>query len=136
MFKLPGIVAFACSAVMAIPSVSASDTAEVHPKVIVLFSKHCHAYCDKVRPILQELKEQYPTITFCELDTSQEAMAESRIKAKELGKNILQFMLEMADHVPYVGFFTSKGKLVKELDGPKTKEVYVRVIAEQLTKEK
>ena len=101
--------------------------------IVILYSQHCKAYCQKVRPILQELKQQYPKIAFLELDTSSETLPESKAKAKELGRSVLQFVTDYADVVPYVGFFNSKRKLVKDLSGPKTKELYVSVIEKNLS---
>lgn len=106
------------------------------PMVVLLFSKTCHAYCEKIRPVLQELRQQYPKITFCELDTSQETLKETKAKAKELGKGVYQFLATTADNVPYVGFFACNGRCVKELNGPKTKEIYVNAIESTLLHQK
>lgn len=116
--------AFACSTFAEEPVAS--------PAVVILYSKHCKAYCEKVRPLLKDLKDQYPAVSFVELDTSPEAMQDSKGKAKAMGRCVLAFLSDYADLVPYVGLFNAKGRLVKDLSGPKTKEVYASAIDKYL----
>lgn len=106
------------------------------PLIVILYDKHCKAYCGQVRPILQELKQQYPSIEFVELDISKDVLQESKAKAKALGRSVLQLVMEWGDSVPFVGFFNSKGTRVEAIPGPKTKEVYAKLIEKKLVNEK
>lgn len=111
---------------------SSAQEMSASPAVVILYSKHCKAYCEKVRPLLQELKQQYPNVSFVEFDTSADKLQDSKEKAKRMGRCVLAFLSDYADLVPYVGFFNGKGKLVKDLSGPKTKECYAGAIEKYL----
>lgn len=99
--------------------------------VVLVFDEGCQIWCQKVRPIMNEIKAQYKTrVEFLELDTSDKARQVSETKAKLLG--VSAFLHDSAEWVPVVGVFTRQHKLYKELVGPKGKQVYVSVIEKAL----
>lgn len=100
--------------------------------VVLLYDEHCKTWCEKVRPIMRELKEHYGNkVKVVELNTSHSALKESKKEAKELG--VSGFLADYCDFVPYVGMFNRKRKLVKELQGPKEKDTYVQAIDKVLS---
>jgi hypothetical protein len=52
--------------------------------------------------------------------------------AKPLG--LAKFLSDNQDYAPVVGVFSARGKIVKELVGPKSKSIYEDAIAKALTK--
>jgi hypothetical protein len=109
-----------------------SDPTPQHVLVVLIFDEGCKVWCQKVRPIMKELKEQYgQRVDFLELDASAGTMKETEAKAKEAG--VVSFLHDSADWVPIVGVFSPKRRLIKELVGPKSKDTYVSVIDKALS---
>lgn len=117
----------------ALPTLASTPGLGEQPVLVVLvFDQGCKTWCQKVRPLMAELKAQYGTkVDFVELDASPGTLKEAEAKAKELG--VFFFLRDSADWVPIVGVFSPQRKLVKELVGPKQKEVYVSVIDKALS---
>lgn len=103
------------------------------PMVVFIHSTNC-AVCAKVRPIYVELEREYrDRLRFVSLDVSDPTtLKESRQLAKTLG--ISSFMSFYEDQFPCIGIFKTKKKLLKELYGFRTKEVYVNCIQKVLEK--
>ena len=100
--------------------------------VVLIFDESCKVWCQKVRPIMKELKGQYTDkIEVIELDASQPALKQAETVAKSYG--VYGFLRDSADWVPIVGIFSGRKKLLKELVGPKQKEVYVAAIDKALS---
>lgn len=79
---------------------------------------------------MKELKEQYGNrVEVVELDAS--LLKEAEAKSKALG--VYCFLRDSAEWVPIVGVFSSKKKLLKELVGPKEKQVYAAAIDKALS---
>src|SRR5215813_3866650 len=88
--------------------------------VVLIFDESCKVWCQKVRPIMKELKGQYTDkIEVIELDASQPTLKQAETVAKSYG--VYGFLRDSADWVPIVGIFSSRKKLLKELVGPKQK---------------
>jgi hypothetical protein len=105
----------------------ATDQAADRALFILVFDKSCHAWCDQVRPVVAELKQKYSDrVFFAELDASESVLKDTEKTAKALG--VSSFLSGALSYVPMVGVFTVKRKLVKELVGPKKKEVYISAI--------
>lgn len=108
-----------------------ADASGQHVLVVLIFDEGCKVWCQKVRPIMKELKDQYgQRVDFLELDASAGTLNESQAKAKEAG--VISFLRDSADWVPIVGIFSPKRRLVKELVGPKPKDTYASVIDKAL----
>lgn len=105
------------------PCVAAEDSTK--PLVVILYSPTCHAFCEKVRPILQQIKQECPDLEYMEIDASKK---ENEAVAKSLGKNVHQFFVDFQPTVPYVGFFNGKRKLMTDTNQIRTKEVYLDII--------
>jgi hypothetical protein len=113
------------------PVVSAPARANQQVLVVLIFDQSCKAWCQKVRPMMKELGEVYgDKVVFAELDASHDKLKEAEGRAKELG--VYNFLSDSADWVPIVGVFNPQRKLVKELVGPKQKEVYAGAIDKAL----
>ncbi len=105
----------------------------VKPKVVLVFDRECQIWCNKVKPIVQELEHTYKDkVEFVSLDTSADSFATSMSHAKPLG--LAKFLSDNQDYAPVVGVFSARGKIVKELVGPKSKSIYEDAIAKALTK--
>lgn len=105
----------------------------IKPKVVLVFDRECQVWCNKVKPIVQELERTYKDkVEFVSLDTSADSFASSMSHAKPLG--LAKFLADNQDYAPVVGVFSAKGKIVKELVGPKSKSIYEDAIAKALTK--
>lgn len=103
--------------------------------VVLLYDDHCKTWCEKVRPILRELKERYgQRVSFAELNTAPAALKDTKKLAKDLG--VSSFLADYCDFVPYVGVFNQRKKLIKELQGPKDKDIYVQAIEKVLAEKK
>ncbi len=101
------------------------------PLVLMIFDDKCKKWCSQVRPILGELKEQYgDKVAFHEIDCSENVLKGANESAKKLG--VGGFLAGVLDFVPIVGVFTSKRRLVREIVGAKTKQVYIDFIESAL----
>lgn len=99
--------------------------------IVLIFDTHCKTACELVRPIMHELKsENKDCFTFVELDSSQEKLAESQAKAKEIG--VHPFLASYAQFVPVVGVFNAKKKCIRVIDGAKSKDVYAAALQKAL----
>jgi thiol-disulfide isomerase/thioredoxin len=94
------------------------------PLFLMVFDKTCHAWCDKVRPLVKELHQEYSDrIDFAELDITQEVLPESKKIAKQLG--VLKLVPDFGDQVPSVAVCArERVHIIKELAGPKRLEDY------------
>lgn len=111
-------------------TVQAAEVAPI-PIVVLLYDEHCKITCNQVRPILAELKTTFAgKVEFLDLNISEKTMPESKRLAKEQG--VLSFLADYAEYIPMVGVFSVKRRLVKQLQGPKSKEVYVTAIEKAL----
>jgi hypothetical protein len=101
-------------------------------RVVMIYDHECAVWCGQVKPILAELQNEYKSrIQFVALDTSSDQISSSKITAKAIGAS--NFLNENADYAPVIGVFSAKGKLLKELVGPKKKEIYADAIAKALS---
>ncbi|HEY9871267.1 MAG TPA: hypothetical protein V6D08_19055 [Candidatus Obscuribacterales bacterium] len=99
--------------------------------VVLIFDESCKAWCQKVRPVMKELKDQYgDKVEIIELDASAPTLKDAETRAKAYG--VYGFLRDSADWVPIVGIFSGRRKLLKELVGPKQKDVYVAAIDKAL----
>lgn len=90
--------------------------------VVMLYDQHCSLWCGKVRPIMKELAQDLGERVFVdEIDVSRGQEKSAEEKCKQLG--ILSYYKDI-ESVPVVMVFDSKRKLAKELNGPKSKELY------------
>ncbi len=93
------------------------------PLCVLVFDDTCKAWCKKVRPVMEELKQSYgEKVEFAELDATQAVLADTKKRAKDLG--VLGWFTDTADYVPAVLIFDNRRNLIKELPGPKSKEDY------------
>ncbi|CAN5140009.1 hypothetical protein BH11CYA1_BH11CYA1_43280 [soil metagenome] len=100
-------------------------------RVVMIYDHECAVWCGQVRPIMSDLRNEYKSkVQFVELDTSKEQLANSKTTAKTIG--VSKFLNENADYAPVIGVFSAKGKLLKELVGPKKKEIYTDAISKAL----
>ncbi len=108
---------------------------KAHPgydaRVVMVFDRECSVWCGEVKPILSSLQSEYKKVEFVSLDTSKEGLPDSKSTAKTMG--ISKFLSENVDYAPVIGVFSAKGKLVKELVGPKKKEIYLAAISQALS---
>jgi len=103
------------------------------PKVVLVFDKECQIWCNKVKPIVQQLEQTYlDKVDFVALDTSADSFATSMSQAQTLG--LSKFLSDNRDYAPVVGVFSARGKIVKQLVGPKNKSIYEDAIAKALSK--
>lgn len=94
--------------------------------VVMMFDEHCVLWCGKVRPIMKELAGEFgERVVIDEVDASKGKDKEAAEKCKQLG--ILSYFKDV-EAVPVVLIFDGKRRLVKELNGPKTKEFYKTAI--------
>lgn len=97
------------------------------PKTLLIFDRECAVWCEQVKPIVQELQVTYKEkMDFVSLDTSAPSLEASRKSANTLG--LSKFFKENMHYAPVVGVFDVRGKLVKELVGPKDKAAYRQAI--------
>ncbi len=113
----------------------AADEVFDKPLFLMVFDKTCHAWCDKVRPIVKELQQEYADkMDFAELDITQEALPESKKIAKQLG--VLKLVPDFGDQVPSVAVCARERiHIVKEISGPKPKSDYKNAIELALRKQ-
>lgn len=101
-------------------------------RVVMIYDHECAVWCGQVKPILSDLQKEYKSrVQFVELDTSNDQIASSKNTAKSIG--VSKFLNENADYAPVIGVFSAKGKLLKELVGPKKKEIYSDAISKALS---
>lgn len=90
--------------------------------VVMLYDQHCSLWCGKVRPIMKELAQDLGERVFVdEIDVSKGQEKSAEEKCKQLG--ILSYYKDI-ESVPVVMVFDARRKLAKELNGPKSKELY------------
>ncbi len=90
--------------------------------VVMMFDQHCTLWCGRVRPLMKELAEEFgQKVLIDEVDASRGKEKEAEEKCKQLG--ILGYFKDI-ESVPVVLLFDGKRKLLKELNGPKSKEFY------------
>lgn len=88
------------------------------PLVVLVYDQTCHVWCDKVRPLVKDLKTEYgDRVTFAELDATQSVLGETKKAAKLIG--IEGFLGDFRDSIPLVAIFSPRRSLIKELSGPK-----------------
>lgn len=114
----------------------AADT-DFDALVVLVFDDACGKWCNQVKPMMKELKAQYGRVRFLELNASSTALSAAKQTAKAW--HIENFLAATTDNIPEVGVFehkpgASKPKLVKELVGLKSKEVYAAAVEHALTK--
>ncbi|MBC7998220.1 MAG: hypothetical protein IAF58_09770 [Leptolyngbya sp.] len=109
-----------------LPAMSA-ELAKEKVLMVFLFDPECQITCDKVRPAVRELKDQYSkSVSYVEIDSSDAA---SKVSKELADKNrILWFYNDNLKFVPVVGFFTPAGKCLKYLTGAKSKSVYTSAL--------
>jgi hypothetical protein len=114
------------------PALAKSVSGKYDARVVMIYDHECAVWCGQVKPILSELQNEYKSrVQFVELDTSNDQMASSKNTAKSIG--VAKFLNENADYAPVIGVFSAKGKLLKELVGPKKKEIYTDAISKALS---
>ncbi|MDP3508765.1 MAG: hypothetical protein Q8T09_12310 [Candidatus Melainabacteria bacterium] len=114
------------------PALTKSVSGKYDARVVMIYDHECAVWCGQVKPILSELQNEYKSrVQFVELDTSNDQMASSKNTAKSIG--VSKFLNENADYAPVIGVFSAKGKLLKELVGPKKKEIYTDAISKALS---
>ncbi len=107
-------------------------SAQYEARVVMIFDHECAVWCGQVKPILADLQNEYKSrVQFVALDTSNDQINSSKVTAKAIGAS--KFLTENADYAPVIGVFSAKGKLLKELVGPKKKEIYADAIAKALS---
>jgi hypothetical protein len=111
---------------------SKAHAEEAQALVVFVFDKSCKISCGLVRPVIRQLQEQYAgRVKFIELDVSKDSLAESKKMADSLG--IRSYLQESEDWYPAVAFFSANHKMVKELLGARSKELYKAGIEKALT---
>jgi thiol-disulfide isomerase/thioredoxin len=125
------LILFAAPDVVAEPNTTGTPPASKPVLVVLIFDEGCKTWCQKVRPMMGELKEMFGNqIEVAELDATQDKLKDAEAKAKSLG--IAAFLRDSAEWVPIVGVFNPQRKLVKELVGPKGKDTYVSAVKKAL----
>jgi hypothetical protein len=100
-----------------------AEDAQPQALVVFVFDKSCKISCGLVRPMIRQLQEQYlGRVKFIELDVSKDSLPESKKIADSLG--ISSYLQESEDWYPAVAFFSANHKMVKELLGARSKELY------------
>jgi predicted DsbA family dithiol-disulfide isomerase len=113
---------------------SAADKAAVQSLVVLIYDDSCKTSCTIVRPIMKEICTEYcQKVRYVELNTSKESLKESCKTAKEI--NVHSFLADSSELVPIVGVFCARGgKVIKEIRGAKTRDVYKTAIEKALEK--
>lgn len=116
----------------------ASPNAAVCEKVliVVIYDRSCKKWCEQARPVIKEMAAAYGSdVKVLELDAAPEALPDSKEKAKESG--VYNFLRASTDFVPLVGFFAAncnERKLIKQLAGPKSRDVYEAALKKALAR--
>lgn len=130
------VIAVLAFLVMGISAVSAAETAPLKKRsliVVLIYDDSCKIACTVVKPVVRELAEQRADqVQYVELNAGTASIKESLKKADEL--KIKTFVEDRTEEVPVVGIFSAKGKMLKELVGHKTKEVYKQALESSLQK--
>jgi hypothetical protein len=106
------------SVLSALAGAAWAGTAFDKPLVVLVYDQTCHAWCDKVRPVVGELKVQYGVrVDFAELDATQSVLSEAKKAAKQMG--IEGYLGDFRDSIPLVAVFNARRSLIQELPGPK-----------------
>jgi hypothetical protein len=121
------------SAPAAIAESEAPATAKPAMVVVLIYDDSCVTSCTVVKPIVRELASE-KMIQYEELNTSHDHLKETMVKAKQLG--VEKFVSDRTEEVPVVGIFSGRGKMLGELTGRKTKEVYRQAIEKAMKKVK
>lgn len=104
------------------PAIIQSEPKPGQVLVVMLYDQHCSLWCGKVRPIMKELAQDLGDRVFVdEIDVSKGQEKSAEEKCKQLG--ILSYYKDI-ESVPVVMVFDGKRRLAKELNGPKSKELY------------
>lgn len=99
-----------------------ADNSQSKVLVVMMFDQHCTLWCGSVRPLMKELAEEFgQKVLIDEVDASRGKEKDAEEKCKRLG--ILGYYKGI-ESVPAVLLFDGKRKLLKELNGPKSKEFY------------
>ena len=113
------------------PALAADEEKKV--LFVLVFDKTCHAWCDKVRPMVKDLQSEYTDrVEFAELDATANVLQETKKKAEALG--VLKVFADVTDYVPIVLIFDSRRKLFKELPGPKPASEYKACLDKAIAK--
>jgi len=131
VFALAAATALPLTPVWAEPTPAKKVDANYDARVVMVYDRECSVWCGQVKPILSDLQSEYKKVEFVSLDTSKEGLSSSKSTAKTMG--ISKFLAENVDYAPVIGVFSSKGKLIKELVGPKKKEIYLAAISQALS---
>jgi hypothetical protein len=128
------VVLFSLLVLPWLPSAHAEDGgvgAKPTALVVFVFDKSCKISCGIVQPIIRELQTEYSgRVDFVELDVSKDSIKDSQKTAKSLG--VSSFLSDTEDWYPAVGMFTSRRKMVKQILGAKSKDVYKTAIEKAL----
>lgn len=111
-----------------------AEKAAVNSMVVLIYDDSCKTSCTIVRPIMKELCAEFSQkIRYVELNTSKDNLKESCKTAKEF--NVHCFLADCSEQVPIVGVFRGRGgKVIKDIRGAKTKDVYKAAIEKALEK--
>lgn len=116
-------------------SASTAIQAAAKPLVVFVYDKSCKISCSVVRPILNELQDQYgEKVQFVWLDVSKDSRDESRKTAKALG--VSRFLEDCEDWYPAVGIFSAGRKCIKQLLGSRSRKDYVSAIDKAISSTK
>lgn len=110
-----------------VTSAADEQTAPKKAMVVLVQARGCKV-CAKIKPIVDELKNEYKTkADFVELEvTDPKTIKQSRKTAKELGVSF--FLSFYEDNFPAVGVFNERRKCTKELYGLNKREDYKAAI--------
>jgi len=102
--------------------------------VVLIYDDSCKTSCTIVRPLMQDICSEYcHKVRYVELNTSKEKLKESCKLAKDI--NVHSFLADSSELVPIVGVFCARGgKVIKEIRGAKTRDVYKAAIEKALEK--
>lgn len=133
------VCCFAVILACAFASAAFADGAEKKRGLIVVFlyDESCKESCLVVRPVVRDVtRQRSDRIEYVELNTSPTAIKETTGKAASL--KIKTFVDDRTDQVPLIAIFSTAGsakpRLIKELVGKKTKDVYKEAVEKALEK--
>lgn len=98
--------------------------------VVLVYDDSCTRWCTEIKPLLSDLKTQFPAVRFLELNASPSVMPQSQKAAEKL--HLKSFLTLAADQTPVVGVFTKEGKQSSELTGFKSRSVYAAAVKKAL----
>jgi len=130
VFTIAILLGMVCSSLLNCSPAIAADEPVLDgdkPLMVMLFDKHCKKWCGMIRPVLQEVRDQFgDKIAYYELDVTEDKLKETVVFAKKL--RVDGFVTRSLDFVPMVGVFTPKRKVVLDAPGVKEKKAYVEAI--------